>query len=341
VASVHLGYKDGKRRRKDLYGATRREVAQKLKVTLGDQQQGRTITIARLTVGDFLDHWMEQVVRQRVRESTFQSHEAYVRLHLKPGIGHIQLNRLTPQDVQAFLNQIARGSLSARSVQYVRSKLCSTLNQALKWDLATRNVATLVEAPRSTRAVIRPLIPEQEKTFLGALRGDRFDALITVAIATGLRQGELLALRWTNLDLAAGELRVRYMLRRVTGEWRFLELNMTLSRRTISLAVAGLVARRERQEMERQVMRSAWRDWGLVSPSTVGTPLDASNVTHRLKDLLAHAGLPRQRFHDLRGVATHARGASASGDGDFRPKPDQSDHEYLQPRHAGRQLGRR
>jgi integrase len=302
TAAIHVGFKNGKRQRKYIYGKTRREVAEKLKIALRDQQQGRALTNGRLTVGQFLDQWLTDVVRQRVRESTFRSYESYVRLHLKPVIGHLHLAKLGPEHVQAMLNDKSR-ALSPRSVQYLRSILRTALKQALKWDLVSRNVATLVDPPRAPRLALKPLTPAQVRTLLDAIKDDRLEALMTVAIATGLRQGELMALRWEDVELNTAQLRVRHTLQKLQGEWRFLEPKTTLSRRTIALPAIALAALRRQQirlAEEQALVGPGWQEWGLVFPSACGTPLDASNVTHRLQTLLERAGLPRQRFHDLR-----------------------------------------
>ena len=303
VASVHLGYKNGKRVRKYFYGRTRRAVAEQLKVALRDQQQGLPVKVERQTVAQFLDQWLEAVVRPRVRPSTYKSYAMHIRLHLKPALGHLPLGQLAPQHVQTMMNEKLAAGLSPRSVQYLRGVLRSALNQAVKWDLVARNVATLVEPPRSRRPPVRPLTPEQARSLLEAVRGDRLEALVTVALALGLRQGEALALRWEDVDLDAGVLHVRHTIHKIDGTWQFMEPKTDRSRRTITMPVttiAALRVHRVRQEQERLVAGERWQDWGLVFPSTVGTPLNGSNVTHRFQKHLERAGLPRQRFHDLR-----------------------------------------
>ncbi|MDP9472177.1 MAG: site-specific integrase [Chloroflexota bacterium] len=145
-------------------------------------------------------------------------------------------------------------------------------------------------------------MPDQARAFLAAVRGDRLEALFTVALALGLRQGEALAMRWDDVDLDAGTIRIRHTVQKINGQWHFTEPKTARSRRSISMPAASIAALRAhqlRQPDERLAAGSRWQEWGLVFPSSVGTPLDGSNVTHWLQKILARAGLPRQRFHDL------------------------------------------
>jgi integrase len=303
VGVLHLGYKDGKRDRKYFYGKTQKEARQKLEAAKRDLERGLPVDIERQTVAQFLDRWLADVVRPKVRPSTYDSYAGHVRLYLKPTLGHHQLTKLTPQHVQSLLNEKLAAGLSPRTVQYMRSVLRNALNQAMKWDLVARNVATLVDPPRSRRPEVRPLTPEQARAFLGAVKGDRLEGLFTVAVALGLRQGEALGLRWEDIDLDAGTLRVRHTIQKINGEWCFVEPKTDRSRRTIVMPAAtitALRAHRRRQAEERLAAGARWQDWHLVFPSAVGTPLNGSNVTHRLQRILESANLPRQRFHDLR-----------------------------------------
>jgi integrase len=177
------------------------------------------------------------------------------------------------------------------------------LGQALKWDLVVRHIATLTEPPHSVRTPVEPLNATQVAQLLAATKDDRLGPLIHVAIATGLRQGELLGLRWEDVDLAQGTLRVRHAMQRIDGVPTFIEPKTQRSRRVVALppsAVAALTVQHDRQVFVRQAAGAAWQEWHLVFASAVGTPLNPSNVTHHLQAVLAEAGLPRQRFHDLR-----------------------------------------
>ncbi len=291
----------GKRQR--FYGETQREVREKLTAARRALDQGDLPIRERQTVGQFLERWLTDVVKPGVRPRTHQSYAQLVRLHLKPALGHHQLTKLTPQHVQALLNAKLAAGLSPRTVQYLRAVLRRALGQALKWGLVARNVATLVDPPRSVRHENRPLTADEARRFLAAARGDRLEALYAVAVALGLRQGEILGLRWPDIDLDAQVLTVRFAIQRVDGTWQLVEPKTRRSQRAIAippLIIAQLRQHRARQLEERLLAGARWQDWDLVFPSTVGTPIDPRNLTKRYKALLQRAELPAIRFHDLR-----------------------------------------
>ena len=177
------------------------------------------------------------------------------------------------------------------------------LGQAERWGLIARNVATLVDSPRVPRAEIQPFTPEQARLFLESIRGDRLEALYSVAMAVGLRQGEGLGLRWQDIDMGVGKLAVNHALQRIDGKLQLVETKRDRSRRTImlpQLSLAALWAHRACQEQERLLASERWQETGFVFTTTVGTPLDGPTVTHRFQKALRMAGLPHLRFHDLR-----------------------------------------
>jgi len=237
----------------------------------------------------------------------------------------VPLDKLTPQHVQKLLNELlerggeAGTGLSPRTVQYARATLRRVLGQALKWGLVTRNVATLVEPPKSRRAEVQPFTEEEARALLAAARGDRLEALYAVALTLGLRQGELLGLRWEDVDLDRGVLRVRQQLQQLNvGAPTVKGLKTRSSRRDLDLPARlalHLRAHRARQRRERDRKGDVWREHGLVFPSAVGTPLGPRNLARRFQALLRRAGLPARRFHDLRHSAASlmfARGLEAT-----------------------------
>lgn len=299
VAAFH----DGAGRRVQRYGKTRAEVAAKLAEGLRTQAEGRVVPTEKQTVGQYLTEWLENSARRTVRPMTFESYSDIVRLHLIPELGTTPLAKLTPQQVQQLLNEKLDSGLSPRRVLYIRAVLRRALKEAHQWGLVTRNVATLVRPPKAERFEIRPLDPEQARRFLESVRGDRLEALYSVALALGLRAGEALGLRWEDVDLDEGLLHVRHALQRIDGDWKLVEPKTSRSRRTVALpAVVAqrLREHRDRQERERFKAAQLWEDWGLVFCSPLGRPLDNANVTHRFQRQLAAIGLPKQRFHDLR-----------------------------------------
>ncbi len=310
--------KDERGKRKVLYGRTREEVGKKLAQALAKRQQGLPVHFERQTVGAFLNDWLENTVKQTVRPSTYASYRRIVTLYIKPRIGQVQLAKLTPAEVQALVNGLQKPgvgtrkrkddkeapALSARTAQYTRAILRRALGQALKWGMAPRNVATLVDSPRVERPAVEPLNPDEARRFLTAVRGDRLEALYTVAVALGLRQGEALGLRWPDIDLDARTLRVAFQVQRIEGTLQLVQPKTKESRRTIPLpavAVEALRSHRVRQLEERLQAGERWEDHGLVFTTRHGKPIDAVNLIREYQRHVKAAKIGRHiRFHDLR-----------------------------------------
>jgi integrase len=290
-------------RRKSYYGKTRQEVAGKLATALKAQRDGLPLVAERQRVGDYLASWLE-TVRPSLRARTWLRYEQYVRLHAIPGIGQVSLARLTPQHLQRLYADRLEGGLSAMSVRHLHAVLHRALQQATRWGLVARNVADLVTPPRAAHREMQTLSPEQARAFLEAAQGDRFHALYVLALSTGMRQGELLALKWEHVDLERGTVQVRGSLQRTPAGLTITEPKTAASRRQVGLtpsAVAALRRHRVAQTEERLRLGSVWQDNGLVFCNEIGSPIDATHVMVRpFRCLLDRAGLPRIRFHDLR-----------------------------------------
>ncbi len=199
-------------KRKRVYGKTQREVREQLTALRRDLDQGMPVVTERQTVGQFLDRWLVDVVKPHKSPKTAVSYAQVTRLYLAPTLGQHLLTKLEPRHVQAMMNGMVERGLAPRTVQYARAILRKALNQALKWGYVARNVATLVDPPKVKRHEITPLDASHAGRFLDAARDDRLRALFTVGVALGLRQGELLGLRWEDVDFATGTLTVRKQL---------------------------------------------------------------------------------------------------------------------------------
>jgi integrase len=331
VGSVNLGIVNGKRRRKDYYGDTRREVQDQLTKALVDIQKGLPIVHEKQTVSQYLARWLEDVVRRKTRPKTYQSYEQLIRLYITPSIGQVKLTKLTTQQVRAMLNQRHDSGLSSRTVQYIHAVLRKALNVAVRDQVLQRNVAALVEPPRVIGKEVQPLTPDEARCFLEAVEGDRLAVFFTVAVSLGLRQGEGLAIRWRDLDLETAAIRVRYALQRLpartvrpagnkrqTLEIHLVEPKNKKGRRTIELpavTLAALAAHRIAQTEERKLCGSKWvvpriycegrveEADDFVFTTTKGTPLESRAVTKQFQRILKAAGIPQHRFHDLRHTA--------------------------------------
>lgn len=303
VAVADLGWVEGKRTRKYLYGQTRKEAADKLKAFEAEHVPGQPVTPERQTVQEFLDRWLSDIIKPKKAPRTHESYAAEIRRHLGPGLGHHRLKRLSPQDVQAYLRRKEEQGLSKRTVQYHRTILRAALNQAMRWGLVSRNVAALTEAPRIDRPERAFLDVNQAETMLEAARGDRLESLWLLTLTMGLRRGEALGLTWADVDYDNSELVLVRQLQRVGKELVFREMK-TDGRRRLPLpavTIEALKAHRKRQLEERLLAGDRWQESDLVFPSTIGTPMDPNNVSNRFKALARQAGLPEAiTLHSLR-----------------------------------------
>ena len=257
AGSVHIGYEDGRRVRKHVMGRTRSEVTDKMAALMRAHEEKRPIPNQREKVGPFLRRWLDEVAKPTLRASTYDSYDDILRLHLIPGLGQIPLAKLTPAEVQAFLNRKLASGLSPRRVQYIHAVLRRALVTAERWGMVTRNVAKLVDPPRVPEARDHARSrPSRRSGSSTRPKDDRYRALYVTALGTGLRQGELLGLRWEDVDLEVRRLRVRHTLANVGGTLTLLEPKTDRSRRTVMLpdsVVTALRAHRTRQKMERLV----------------------------------------------------------------------------------------
>ena len=285
------------------YAKSRSLAAAKLNTALRSRDDGARLGAERQTVGEFLTKWAEHVARPTLRPSTFASYSGHIRRHLIPAFGQMQLAKLGPEHVQILIGEKLGDGLSPRRVLYIRAVLRRALSDAVRWGLVHRNAASLARGPKAEPGEVRPMTAEQVAGFLEAIDDDRLAALYVAAIALGLRQGELLGLRWDDIDLSDKWLRVRHALQRVEGTLQLVPPKTRQSRRTIQLpelVIDALVRHRSRQNEEQLLAGQRWVDQDFVFTTPHGRPLDASNVTHAFQRRLASAGLPRHRFHDLR-----------------------------------------
>jgi integrase len=282
----------------------RAEVAEKLTKAMADRDGGLVFDHKNLRVEEYLDRWLKGSVQGNVKPITYESYERIIRVHVVPTLGRVKLNKLNPLHLQSLYRERLDSGLSARTVQYIHVVMHRALKQAVRWGLVPRNVSEAVDPPRAHRKEMCPLSPEQARAFLEAARGDHLEALYVVALHCGLRQGELFGLRWGDVDLEAGILRVNRSLSRTKDGPAFTVPKTTKSRRTVQLtngAIEALKRHSERQAEEMVRADALYADQGLVFASEIGTPLNRHNVNGRsFKPLLVRAGLPNIRFHDLR-----------------------------------------
>jgi integrase len=209
TAACYVLRPDGTRVRRSVYGKTRKDVADQLAVLIAKTKAGLPLAVESWSLERFADHWLKHVVGSRLRPSTLSSYRETLRLHIIPTLGRTNLRALTPTHVRTLLANKAADGLGARSIQIIHSTLRTMLNEAMREELIERNVATVVRPPVIERVEVQPWSTEEASRFLSASADHRLHALFAVGVALGLRKGELLALRWDDVDLEGGVLHIR------------------------------------------------------------------------------------------------------------------------------------
>lgn len=271
----------------------------------------RAVEPARLTLADFLHRWLDEVVKPNVRPTTYLSYELMVRRHILPEIGAIRITKLTPARLQKFCaDKLAgpradgcEGHLSPRTVRYIHGVLRTALGQAVKWNIIGRNPTDAVVLPRREKKEMRPFSVKEAKALLKAVREDDHYALYYLAVSTGMRRGELLGLRWADVDFDAGTLRVSQSLVCLNGRISFQQPKTERSRRELELpaeTVELLRRHRFKQIQDKLFFGPDYQDGGLVFAQPDGRPTHPRNLVRHFKTAVRKAGLPPIRFHDLR-----------------------------------------
>jgi integrase len=233
-------------------------------------------------VEGYLQHWLETVVKPNRAPKTYQGYELAVRRHIAPRIGKKKLRTLTVRDVRLMCQDLTQGGLQRRGVQFVHAVLRAGLQNAMRDELVSRNVAKLVQVPAPHYAVGQGLTPEEAKKLLKSAKSERLSALYVVALYLGLRRGELLGLQWQHVDLDAETLQVVQSLQRVGGELQLKAPKTRKSRRTVPLpppVVEALKAHKVAQGKERRSAGPDWHDSGMVFASAVGTPMEPATCS--------------------------------------------------------------
>jgi integrase len=304
---VYLGRDpaSGKERQKWISFRTRREAEAHLVELVGHVTSGAVLPPTKLCVGEYLERWLRDYAEGRLAAATLESYRATIRVHLLPGLGHIRLSRLSPQAIQGYLTRKLQEGLSTTTVRYHAAIVHEALRHAVKWGLLAHNPADRVELPRRRQIEMRVWDEEQVRLFLAeARRTSAYYALYLAALTTGMRQGELLGLRWQDVDLALGVASVQQTLYRLGKTLLTKEPKSAKSRRPVALPSLLVETLREVQEVQvahRRDLGAAYADYGLIFCQPDGKPLHAHNVSQRdFRRVVKRAGVPRIRFHDLR-----------------------------------------
>jgi integrase len=301
---------DGGRTRRQVYGITRSDVSSKLRVLVTQTERGIPMAGSSWTVASYSAHWLNTILASSVRPSTHSSYSWVMRKYVVPALGPTKLERLTPAHIRTLHAHVAAAGVSARTVQLAHAVLRSMLSEAVREEHISRNVGSLVRPPRLVKTEIKPWSAQEVSAFSAAASSHRLRTLFLVAYAVGLRRGELLGLRWADLELDTGLLHVRQTVQRL-GADKGLVLGppkSARSRRSVPVPASVLMelrSHRVRQTAEHKEARAnghvpAPQFADLVFTTSIGTPLEPSNLRRDFDTLAAAAGLRRIRFHDLR-----------------------------------------
>lgn len=299
VGSVTLP--DG--RRKVFYGKKRSEVAEKINSALTDLRRGMLVANSNTTVQAYIGQWLEEVHKPTIKLSTYNHYSILLRLYIVPCLGQVKLQGLTPQHVQTFYSKKLKEGLSSKSINNIHGLLHKALSNAVKWNLLSRNICNAVTPPRLERKEKTVLNPQQAHILLQTIKGHRMETLFTLALVTGMRCGELLALRWQDIDLTNCALQVKRAVSYIKGYGRVeSEPKTEKSRRQIMLPlfVVDVLIRHKALQDEDRSKTEIWADKDLVFTNAEGDYIGVTTIREAFNRVLNNAGLPHIRFHDLR-----------------------------------------
>ena len=310
VGSINVEATDGKRKRKYFYGGTKQEAQDKVNTALYTQKQGMLATGPQQTLKKYFEHWLENVHKHHIRISTYNKYRYTLRKHIIPALGHIQLQKLTSAHIEAFYSRKIEEGLAPETINGFHGLLHNALSHAMVQNLVSKNVCDAVSPPRIIKHEVTPLTVDQSRTLLLHAKGHRIlEAMLALTLTSGMRRGELLGLKWQDVDLTEGSLQIRRTVGRIgTFGLKESEPKTPSSRRKITLphfVIKALKQHEERQDEERLQAGASWRDLDLVFTNTHGGYIEPAHLNVWFTNLLKEAGLPHIRFHDLRhGVAT-------------------------------------
>ncbi len=294
----------GKQIFKNVLGKTQAEVKEKLKKALADSQRLDLAKQGKYTVGTWMEIWFENVVKIKVRPSSHQTYKGYIDNHIKPSIGKIPLEKLTPMELQKFYRKLlTKGrverieskdqpkGLSAKTVRNINQVISSAMDFAIAQRIISENPCKAVALPKIEHKEMQTIPAEQLQAFLTEAKATGVYEMYYIELATGLRRGELLGLKWEDTDMQQGIIRVRRQVARIDGKIVEAPLKTKNSYRTVTISP---------QAIEVLKQQKAKANDQYVFPSPNGGPISPDSVNNMLKRVLKRAGIPKVRFHDLR-----------------------------------------
>lgn len=296
------------KKRKSIYGKTQSEVRKRLNKIICDADKGTYIESTSVSVGEWMWIWLNEYKRNNVKKKTYESYSELIRLHIEPFFSDIRLKKLGVADVQSFINTKTEEGLSARTVRYMNTILHGALKQAVRNGMISQNVAEGTVLPEREQKEPKLLSPREQERFVECIKKDGNGFALLFCLATGLRRGELLALKWENYDFENGCVTIKESLCRLRGDDGRTHLTFTSpktpsSKRTIPILpeMAQLLEEHKRcQDKQRRAAGADWRENDLVFCTKLGTPIDPANLYRALGGICERAGIGKISVHALR-----------------------------------------
>ena len=311
-ARVTIGISaDGKQQRKSLYGKTRQEVSAKMTDLLNNLQKGIITNPTEMTLAEWLDFYMLEYKKQYVKPTTYNNYTVKVKNHIKPAIGHYKLKALRQDIIQKFVNSLSGKGLAPSTVLDFFKVLSNALETAVDDGLIVRNVANRVKLPKTTKPQITVLTQEQQNAFVEQAKVTYMGVVYIFDLCTGMRLGELLGLKWQDIDFEQNQLHIKRIIRKVKDpdnpeeHWHleFGTPKTPTSERIIPLnetAIKVLADVWEQQEKNKEKANTAYEDNDLVFCTQLGRPLDPNNIRRTCYSICAKIGVSNIHPHCLR-----------------------------------------
>ena len=281
---------------------TKREALEKLRALQAERRQGLQLGTKTPTIAEFLDIWLSQVVKRTVKPATHHNYRQYARLYVVPALGRVRVKDVTTPQIQQMVNDLA-DRLSPGTARCAHQCLRAALVVAVEWKYRADNAADGVKLPRLPQSTIAAITIDQARRVLAVVEGHRLATLYYLLLILGLRKGEVLGLRWRDLNWDKAELTIAQQVQTIDGETRIGTPKTKSSARTVPvppLTLARLRALWKNQQEERRLLGTDWKEHGLIFPSEVGTPKAPRNLNRHFYGVQKAAGLKDVRLHDLR-----------------------------------------
>ena len=307
LVRVFLG-RDRETRRRRYYNrtvhGTARRAQEYLTKMLRERDLGRGLEGSEITIDSYLTRWLDTAAKPKLRQKSYRSYESLLRRYIRPVLGERILSTVTPLEVQATYQRLIDRGLSPRTIRYTHSVLRAAMRQAIRWRLLLQDPTEGVQLPRLGRREMRVLDAEQSRIFMKAALKTPYGPVFALALTSGMRPSEYLALRWRDVDWDRGTVSIVRTLERTAGQWRFAETKRARSRRIVKLQTWVLgILRRLQATTSKRPKREAPDDLELIFLTTTGRPINSDKLAEKFKVILRHAGLPVMRLYDLRHTA--------------------------------------